>query len=253
MGILPKFKIADCDCGCGGKDVECRKVGKLHYCMNSYRAMKQQTNLQKWYPNFSFSIEDIKAVIDEVLYVEEWVWVKDYDNEYQVSSFGRLKTYNWRGTGKVKIITPKVNNLGYLGYRLSAGKTYKFYSAQQIVAIHFLDNPNNLPEVNHEDLDKSNNHFTNLEWCTRKQNMEHASKSGILKGRILGEKNGRVTLTTKQVIDIKSGKHGFNRTQISKTLNCSWDIINRILIGKTWTHIVVPNFIATIVKKRKTA
>lgn len=40
MGVLPKFKIADCDCGCGGKNVECRKVGKLHYCMNSYRAMK---------------------------------------------------------------------------------------------------------------------------------------------------------------------------------------------------------------------
>lgn len=40
MGILPKFKIGDCSCGCGGKDVEGRKVGKLFYCMNSYRAMK---------------------------------------------------------------------------------------------------------------------------------------------------------------------------------------------------------------------
>lgn len=37
---LPKFKIGDCSCGCGGKDVEGRKVGKLFYCMNSYRSMK---------------------------------------------------------------------------------------------------------------------------------------------------------------------------------------------------------------------
>jgi len=47
MSYLPAFKIHDCDCGCGGKDVECRKVGKLYYCMNSYRAMKTKQYTQK--------------------------------------------------------------------------------------------------------------------------------------------------------------------------------------------------------------
>jgi len=47
MSTLPAFKVGDCDCGCNGKDVAGRKVGKNFYCMDSYRAMKTKQYTQK--------------------------------------------------------------------------------------------------------------------------------------------------------------------------------------------------------------
>jgi len=47
MGVLPQFKVGDCSCGCDGKDVAGRKVGKLFYCMDSYRSMKTKQYTQK--------------------------------------------------------------------------------------------------------------------------------------------------------------------------------------------------------------
>ena len=65
-----------------------------------------------------------------------------------------------------------VDNKGYLRIDLD-NKTYKIH---RLVAEHFIDNPDKLPQVNHKDEDKSNNSYLNLEWCNNKYNANYGSR-----------------------------------------------------------------------------
>lgn len=77
----------------------------------------------------------------------------------------------------------RIKRNGYVGIKL-CNKGKKFHlSIHRLVALHFIDNPNNYPEVNHKDGNKKNNHFTNLEWVTSSQNQKHAFKLGLQVGR----------------------------------------------------------------------
>lgn len=115
----------------------------------------------------------------------DWIIIDKY---ITISKDGKIFTkdrYIYRNNqrillkGKEKRQTD--NNTGYLQIRIDIDKKrYTFY-VHQAVARKYIDNPNNLKEVNHKDGNKYNNHYTNLEWCTRKENMNH---SQILHNRL---------------------------------------------------------------------
>ncbi len=97
---------------------------------------------------------------------------------YEISEDGTV--VNSR-TGKV--LKPDLNYTGYKRVTLwckELGRRREF--VHRLVAIHFVDNPNNLPMVNHIDGDKLNTHYKNLEWVTCKENTKHAFKKGLRKG-----------------------------------------------------------------------
>lgn len=105
--------------------------------------------------------------------MEIWKIVENF-NMYEISNLGRLRKNYKKGT--TKILKPDVINGGYLRYTLSKdGKTYRFI-AHRMVATHFIQNPNNYPDINHIDNDRTNNKVENLEWCTPKMNAEHREK-----------------------------------------------------------------------------
>lgn len=104
---------------------------------------------------------------------EIWKDVKGYEGIYKVSSHGRIKSF--KGI-KPKLLKPRQNGKGYLLIALfSENKKRNDISIHRLVAINFIENPKNLPEINHIDEIKSNNFSENLEWITRKGNINYGN------------------------------------------------------------------------------
>lgn len=111
---------------------------------------------------------------------ERWKDVKGFEGIYKISNKGRIKVLRrWKVNLKKyekcdKILTPTDNGYGYLIIRLNKRGVKKNKYIHRLVAEHFIDNPKNLPVVNHLDYDKKNNDVSNLEWCTQQENVRHS-------------------------------------------------------------------------------
>ena len=134
--------------------------------------------------------------------MEEWRDIKGYEGTYQVSSYGRVRN-------KHKILSPYTTEYGYKGIKLSKNGIKENFRVHRLVAMVFLDNPNNLPIINHKDENPSNNHVDNLEWCTIKYNNNYGHKnekcSQTLKGKLTKSKNPNAKkvkcITTNEIFD----------------------------------------------------
>jgi len=110
-------------------------------------------------------------------------------------------------------------------------------SVHRIVALNYVENPFNKKEVNHIDGNKQNNHHTNLEWATRKEQVNHAFRIGLKKG-LKGSENGRAVLSENQVLEIrKLHSEGVSRYRIAKNYNIGWTTVNHIIKRNTWKEI----------------
>lgn len=121
--------------------------------------------------------------------MEIWKSVSGYVGFYEVSNKGRVrsvrrvvsslrfKAISIRG----RILIPSVTKKGYRFVSLCVFGKRKTHLISRLVALAFIPNPNGLSDVNHVDLDKSNNRAGNLEWSTHGDNMRHAWKNGAYK------------------------------------------------------------------------
>lgn len=108
---------------------------------------------------------------------EVWKDIEGFEGLYQVSNLGRVKSLNYKGSGKEGILrsNPNPNCIGYGGYCLvslrSKTTNTRTYSIHRLVATAFIPNPENKPIVNHINHNKQDNRVTNLEWVTQKENV----------------------------------------------------------------------------------
>lgn len=115
--------------------------------------------------------------------------------DYTINSNGTIYS-NKSG----RYLNPQKKGKGYLGVSLRIdGKTVQKY-VHRLVAEKYLPNPNNLPEVNHKDGDITNNDVSNLEWCSRQDNVNHAVATGL---HHKGVTSGNSKLTEKQVKEMR--------------------------------------------------
>ena len=129
--------------------------------------------------------------------MEEWRDIKGYEGKYMVSNLGRVKSLNYNNTGKEEIMKGGDDGHGYLQVNLSKDGKVKNCRINRLVAQAFLENPQNLPEVNHKNEDKTDNRVENLEWCSKSYNINYGTrnkKAGKkiaekLKGRKLAEEH----------------------------------------------------------------
>lgn len=102
--------------------------------------------------------------------MEVWKTVPGTDGYLQISNEGRAKSL-LRGEGY--ILKACLDKKGYLRLRMTIKRKRYSFKIHRLVAEAFLENPNNLPQVNHKDGDKTNNRVENLEWVTNQQNVIH--------------------------------------------------------------------------------
>ena len=106
---------------------------------------------------------------------EIWRDIKGYEGKYMVSNLGRVKSLIYKRTGKEEILKAYDNGHGYLFVILCKDGKDKTCRVNRLVAQAFLENPDNLPEVNHKDEDKTNNCVENLEWCSKLYNINYGT------------------------------------------------------------------------------
>lgn len=121
---------------------------------------------------------------------EEWKDIQGYEGIYQISNHGRVRSVDrigyqkhWQGgisryLHKGKILIQTIRPGGYMCINLKKNGHVKTYNIHRLVALHFLPKIEGKDVVNHIDSDKSNNHVSNLEWCTQSENIQYAYDQG---------------------------------------------------------------------------
>lgn len=104
--------------------------------------------------------------------VEEWRDVEGYENLYQVSRKGRVRSSH---KGYWEVLTSVVNTHGYNQYLFHKNGKKKNMRGNRLVAEAYIPNPDNLPYVNHKDENPANDCVDNLEWCTAKYNVNYGT------------------------------------------------------------------------------
>lgn len=140
----------------------------------------------------------------------KWKDIVGYENEYQINQFGEIRTLkNSPKLKKYDVLKPQISKRnGYVYQMLYKNGKEKLLRVHRLVAMAFLPNPNNLPQVNHKDGNKQNNSVDNLEWCEQSDNMKHAYKNGL---QTPSENQRKAIINTnklkqKKVCQIKDGE-----------------------------------------------
>ena len=176
--------------------------------------------------------------------MEVWKEIKGYNGIYQVSNIGRVKSKTQYckgrlGSGKQngRVLKQQKCYKGYLRVSLSFNKVRFNTGVHRLVALSFIDNPLNKPQVNHINGIKTDNTVENLEWCTNKENQIHAVKNK-LNNPNLGEKHHMSKLSNKDVNVVRwIHKIGWSNKQLAEDYNVSQTAMSNILRNKTYKNV----------------
>lgn len=177
---------------------------------------------------------------------EVWKDVKGYEGQYQVSSYGRVKSVPRviiRSNGNPQTISEKIlapivdKRSGYLKVSLMKGKL-RTCRIHRLVAESFIPNPEGKPEVNHKDGNKQNNTVDNLEWVTESENISHAFANNLMTTK--GESNPHSVVMETDVRSIrgrriKGDKLGSVYADYKSTMSLSG--FKKIWYNHTWKHV----------------
>ena len=169
---------------------------------------------------------------------EIWRKIEDF-SRYEISNKGNLKANLKFRKGRDYqsiILNPSKDKDGY--YRtilVSDDGIKKNKLIHRLVAESFIPNPENKPCVNHIDGIKDNNILHNLEWCTVKENNNHAIKLG-LSGQAGGEKHHMAKLNSIQVEEIKRNENNLSQSKLAFKYGISQCQVSRIVNNQRWNE-----------------
>lgn len=177
---------------------------------------------------------------------EIWKPIAGYEGLYEVSNLGRIKSLGRFRRAKGEALTwmderikaPSPQREGYLSAHLyREGRMSKRY-VHRLVAEAFLQNPIDLPEVNHLDGDKRNNSLPNLEWSSRSDNCRHAIDTALYK-MAKGEDSGNAKITELDVLEIRRlAESGTFHKDIASIYGIGRKAVTKIVNRQRWAHVV---------------
>lgn len=178
--------------------------------------------------------------------VEEWKAVVGFEDRYEVSSFGQVRSipyikkgkningiFSFKTTGKLLKQCESTDH--YLQIQLSKNNCKRGTGVHRIMAEAFIPNPDNLPQVNHIDGNKQNNHISNLEWCSAQHNVIHSYTLGLACNK--QERHPLTVLTHDKVFRMAEMRYkGFSYKQISEELDLKYDTVWKVINRKNWVE-----------------
>lgn len=165
--------------------------------------------------------------------------IPGFEGRYAITKDGRVWSYpKGRNNKNGMWLKPFFHHCGYHLVCLTDGSVNKkTHLCHRLVAEAFIPNPDNLPQVNHIDGDKTNNAISNLEWCDNSYNTQHAYDTGLKKA-VKGETHGSAKLTENQVRTIRTlFRLGITQQKIADYFGVAQKTISKIFHRKTWSHI----------------
>lgn len=174
---------------------------------------------------------------------EVWKDVPGFEGYYQASTLGRVRSVEriqvrsngWPYKVQSKVLTPTKDGNGYLRTAFSVNSKLTTIKIHRVVAITFLGRTE--LEVNHIDGDKTNNRSTNIEYCTRSENLKHSYRIGLQKPR-RGSSNNKAKLHEKDIPFIRElFKAGKTSREIAAIYKMDKTVFLDIKNGKIWKHV----------------
>lgn len=159
--------------------------------------------------------------------------IPNYEN-YEIDELGQIWSLPKKTRKGTRLIKPLLHPVtGYMYLDLSSNGKIKKFLVHRLVAITLINNPNNKPQVNHINGNKTDNRPQNLEWVTASENQKHSIKIGLRTTK--GVKNSQCKLSENDVIYIRNSKErGY---VLAKRFNISQPTICDIQKNRSWTHI----------------
>jgi hypothetical protein len=163
------------------------------------------------------------------------ITINGIETEYKVSACGKVT--NKRGN---KLMSQHKNASGYLRVNLYVNNKYIFVLTHVLVAKAFIPNPENFEQVNHKDMDRSNNIVDNLEWVSRRENMLHSYKHPK-RGKqgtsiIQCDLDGKILYQYRSLVDASRNFEGNHRTISNGIINCALGKTS-IYKGYVWKYL----------------
>ena len=174
--------------------------------------------------------------------IETWKRIPNF-SRYEASNLGRLRSTNYKNSGKTKVLKPAIAKDGYYQTMLQndEGK-YKSWKVHKFITLAFYGPPPEGLEVNHIDGVKSNNNIDNLEYCTHQENVQHAFDNNLMKPK-KGSTNGMAKLTEQDVREIReyveANRPYYGRKALAEKYGVSDSHIKDVISGRRgiWSHI----------------
>ena len=218
---------------------------------NSSYGFTFQTNNKLYFGQSRLRLELNSTGVEPFFIMEnqEEIWkdIVGYEGFYLVSNLGNVKSidryvkHNYGDLSRriQKGITIKltINSDKYYCVTLGKNGKHKTFTVHRLVAIAFLENTLNNNIINHKDGIKTNNHYTNLEWCTTQQNTQHATENNLIP---FGENHGMSKLTDMQVLEIRekyNPKGVYSSYRLAVEYNVSRVLINQVVRRKIWKRV----------------
>ncbi len=158
--------------------------------------------------------------------MEQWKKIEGYD-KYYISDLGRVRSEKFI---TARILKPGLRS-GYPSVVLSKDNKQKNFTVHRLVAIHFVENPEGKTQVNHINGIKEDSRAINLEWCTKKENTQHALSTGLIKRQCNGVNVSKKTILEKdgETFEFPSSR------EAARFLGCAPKSVERVCRGERLT------------------
>ena len=164
--------------------------------------------------------------------MEVWKPIKNYENLYEISNYGRVKSLR-----SGKILKKRLTYDGYVRVTLTYNQQAKDFRVHRLVAEHFIPNPDNKETVNHIDGNKENNHVSNLEWATRSEQLIHSYQLGLKQAQI-GTSNCQSKLSEDDVRTIRNlHNEGISYSKLAKQFKVHKTTIANVVKRRAYKNV----------------